>query len=303
MGGNLLIVNSSASAFEWIEEHSQSSAVILLDLKSSSFGEPTAARLVVNRKSAAWHFVGTLEPIKAPHVVLLGLCKFLSLEPEASVVLPSLTGSPLGRQVLHQVASLVQPHRILMEDAKLVESRGWPVGPEHMDTAQKVPDLVFIAQRRARWLKLLEESTTHELPLDDISIEGARLGAGRPVNEGVLRSSGLQILYAEASGNTLLVIAHEPIEEHLLSRLLDLTHCLKAVVLKPSDYENLVCAFCRQSGEEFAFGIVREIDFTRRILHVQSNAVPPAPVRIVKLGMLRVDESGKEEPEIKPWQL
>lgn len=303
MGRRLLISNTSASALDWLQGQGSAKPLILLDLKSSSFGEPTAARLLVEGKSVGWHFVGTLEAIKAPHLLLVALARFSAIAPESDVVLPSMSGSPLGHQVLRQAASMVQPVSILVEDSKLAETRGWPVGPEVLEGSAAVPALVYVAQRRARWLKLIEESVAHEISLDEVSIEGARLGAGRPVLENVLRSSGLNILYAEAAGNTLLAISPEPIEEHLLSRLLDLTHCTKAVVLKPSDYQDLVCALCRQSGEEFAFGVVREIDFERRTIRVQSNAVPPAPVRVVKLGMLRVDSSGKEEAEIKPWQV
>jgi polynucleotide 5'-kinase involved in rRNA processing len=68
-------------------------------------------------------------------------------------------------------------------------------------------------------------------------------------------------------------------------------------------YRNLLCSFAKQSGEDFGMGILTDIDWNSMRAYAQCTAVPPAPVRILRLGSLRVDSNGHELGEVRPWQV
>jgi polynucleotide 5'-kinase involved in rRNA processing len=181
---------------------------------------------------------------------------------------------------------------------------GFPVGPEEIELEDAFPEMVQAAQRKAQWMKLVESCTEQDISLDQIAFEGTRLGSTAPLRQESLRKAGLEgVLHAEASAGTLLLVAPEEPEEGRMSRALDMFHCSRASVVSPDDYSDLLCSFARQSGEDFGMGLIQRIDFEAWTATILSTAVPPAPVRILRIGALRVDKQGREHGELRPWQV
>ena len=92
-------------------------------------------------------------------------------------------------------------------------------------------------------------------------------------------------------------------EESDVSAALDYTGCTRAHFVAPGMYRNILCSFARQSGEDFGVGIITEIDWQSMRAQALCTAVAPAPLRILRIGALRVDSSGRELGEVRPWQV
>ena len=150
---------------------------------------------------------------------------------------------------------------------------------------------------------MVDESELHELDLRHIPLEGLRLGSGTPLPLENLRRYGFEDpLHAEVAGSSLLIVSVATVEGDEVSRALDATHTTKAIVVAPKAYENLICAFARRDGEDFALGRIVGIRFPERVAEVQATAVTGAAVELLRVGGLRIDADGRELGELKPWE-
>jgi hypothetical protein len=304
--GRLLLVGSAATTWrEWLKENRNERDLICLDPAEPSQSPPGRLCLFHGDKAVAWRFYGSLDAQRAPHLILAALAALLSQAADDAIVqLFAYRNSPLMRHLAMLVAQMVQPTSILVPAGAVIDQGGYPVGPEEVELDPAFPAVVQGAQRKAQWMKLIENCTEQEVSLDDVAIEGARLGSGARPTEDALRKAGLEgVLHAEVSSGTLLLVTEQEPEDNRMSRALDMFHCSRANVVSPHDYTDLLCSFARQSGEDFGMGIVRKIDFAERTVTALCTAVPPAPVRILRLGGLRVDLQGREEGELRPWQV
>ena len=111
------------------------------------------------------------------------------------------------------------------------------------------------------------------------------------------------VFHAEVSGGTLFLVSEQDVHDTALARGLDVFHAGRAHVVPPGSYNGLLCSFARQDGEDFGTGIVQEIDFKTGVARILCDAVKPAPVRILKLGGLKIDTAGREMGEARPWQV
>jgi polynucleotide 5'-kinase involved in rRNA processing len=212
--------------------------------------------------------------------------------------------SPLMRHMTVLVAQMLRPEAILVSSSTKLDLNGFPVGPTPVDIEKSFPKVVQDAQRKAQWMKLIENCTLHEVSLEAVSFEGSRLGSGEPIDRAGLAELGLQeVVHGEICGNSLFLVTDSDSDETRISRAMDLTHTSRLSFARTDAYDHLYCSFVRQSGEDFGFGIVQTIDWDRRVITVLNDAVPPAPVRMVRLGAMRVDNRGQELGEIRPWQV
>jgi polynucleotide 5'-kinase involved in rRNA processing len=125
-----------------------------------------------------------------------------------------------------------------------------------------------------------------------------RLGSGQRLHGSPFDSLGSHV---ELYGQTLLVVGDQVPDDRSAGEALNLAHASKLHLVSPRSYDNLVCSFVRGTGEDFGIGVIREIDFVERRAVVFNTAVAPAPVRNVRVGSLRIDATGKETGETKPW--
>jgi len=308
MGGTLLIRHGGASWNEWVKGHPGDH--ILLDPSDASHGMAARLTLLHGDKPAMVRFYGSLDPQRGPHVILAALHDFLTHAPDATVHAPVYRPNPVLRQTLHLIAGMQKPKEILIAEGTEISPLGWPVGPSFIPAGAAFPKLVTDAQRKAQWLALVERTQLHEIPLPGLSIEGARLGSGEKMSMEVTEKAGLSdAVHVEISGGTLLIVlpsartgvGREDLDDSVVARALDVTHAARAMVVDVREYENLLCALVRDSGEEIGHGMVEKFDFENGLVRVWADAVPPVPVRILKLGSLRVDRNGKELGEIKAW--
>lgn len=288
---------------EWVKTHRKNRDLLVIDPAEPNYGTPARVALIRGEKCPLWRFVGSLDATRNPIAVLSGVASILpTLGPDWIAILPAYRHSPVLRHLCLAIAQLLRPDEILVPEGSDFERAGWPVGPQRVVLDAAFHDLVRSAQRRARWIELLEQALPHEVPLDRVSLEGVRLGSGIEIPVASLKRTTLDcVLYAESFGQTSLLIADHELSPDQMATALDQTHATTATVIEPQSYSGLLCSFADQEGVDFGVGIIDSIDFTRRVINTRCTAIPPAPVRIVRVGSLRIDDSGKELGETKPW--
>jgi hypothetical protein len=301
----LLIGSPGTTWRAWLKVHRGNHDLLLLDPADPDHGHLGRVALLKGEKPVLSRFYGSLDPNRAPHVLVAALAEFLS-EAEGDVIVQffPLHGGPLLRHVIVLMSQMVLPDDILVPHNPGFDLDGFPVGPNEVELEPAFPDTVRHAQRKANWLKLLERCYEHDLDLGRVTVEGARLGSGRVIKREQLAKVGItEAFHAEVSGGTLLLVANEEPSEQSVARALDVFHCGRVHVVHPESYDNLMCSFARQDGEDFGTGIIQSINFETKSARILCDAVEPAPVRILKIGGLRVDTSGRELGEVRPWQV
>jgi hypothetical protein len=305
MGRTLLIGHPGVSWRTWLKEHRGARDLVLLDPGDPAQSPPGRLCLFRGERAVWYRFYGSLSPQRYPHVLLSSLAEMLpQAGDDALIQLFPYRPSPMLRHLVMLAAQLAKPSEILVASGTPIDQGGFPVGPVEVELEAAFPPMVQAAQRKAQWLKLLEQCAEHQIRLTQVTFEGTRLGSGTRVDERELSSLGLGgALHAEVCGSTLLLVATDEPEEATVSRVLDALHASRVHILHPDDLVDLLCSFSRQDGEDFGIGIVRCVDFATGQARVVSTAVPPAPIRILRLGAIRVDGLGNETGELKPWQV
>lgn len=305
MQRTLLIGHVGVTWREWLKANRGDQPLLCLDPSEPTQAPPGRLTLSVGEKTLAWRFYGSLDPQRAPHILLTALAKLSDLSPAPPIVqFPAYRPFPLLRQTLLAACELLQPERVLIAKGAEIDRNGFTVGPEEVELEKAFPYVVVIAQRKAQWIKLADEATSHVLPFDQITIEGTRLGSGTPVPAGELQKLAIQdLLYAETMGSSLLAVSKRDLDEHALAKLSDHFEASRAVVSAPDSYWGLLCSFARETGEDFGIGFVERVDFAARTIQVRNTAIEGAPVRILRIGTLRLDAAGNELGEVKPWQV
>lgn len=305
MQRTLLIGHVGVTWREWLKTHRGEQPLICLDPADPSQAPPGRITLTVDEKTPAWRFYGSLDAQRAPHILLTALFKLAGQSPLPPIVqFPPYRPFPLLRQTLLAACELFQPERVIIAKGTEIDRNGFTVGPEEVELEQSFPNVVINAQRKAQWIKLADEATSHILPFDRITIEGTRLGSGSPVRSEELQKLAIpDLLYAETMGSSLLAVSKRDLDEHALAKLSDHFEAHRAVVSAPDSYWGLLCSFARETGEDFGIGFVERVDFPARTIQVRNTAVEGAPVRILRIGTLRLDSAGNELGEVKPWQV
>ena len=304
MARTLLIGGPAVSWRAWEKENLKGDDLFVLDPADATHGTPTVLRLMRGERPLWTRLYGSLDPRRAPHVLVAALAEGVAHAGEGLTVrLFAVRPTPLLRQTVGLVASVLRPERIVVPEGTDLDLDGFPVGPETPTLEPAFPSMVQDAMRKAQWMKMLEACAPHEVDLRTVTLEGARLGSGRALSLEERRRAGLEgAAHVEQTGRALLIVADAP-DERMVARALDVTHSTKAVLAAPRAYEGLVLSFVRPSGEEFGFGRVERIDWEAGILHASCTALPPVPVGIVRLGSLRIDAKGGERGETRPWEV
>lgn len=305
MARTLLVGTSRSSWREWIKTRLGGRDLLVLD--PSDPNQNSLARLVLVRdeKVVSYRFVGSLDATRNPIAVLQGLVELLA-EAKSELVIQCFNyrPQPVARQLLIACAQMIRPDEVIIAEGAKIPMNEWPVGPHSCELEPNFPEMVQSAQRRARWLELLERSSEHVVNLGEVSIFGTRLGSGTRISPERILALGLEgVLWAESLGPNALVVAKKAPTERQIGDLLNLAHASKVIVVDPMAYSGRVCSFARQNGEDFGMGMIEELDFVHGAFRIMSPSVPPAPVRILKLGTLVIDSSGREIQDDKPWAL
>jgi hypothetical protein len=303
MARTLLIGGPNVSWKAWERENLREDDLLVLDPGDATYGPATIFRLMRGERPLWTRLYGSLDPRRAPHVTVAALAEGIARADEnLTVRLFPYRNTPMIRQTVTLVASVLRPDRIVVAEGTDLNLNGFPTGPETPALEPAFPPMVQDAMRKAQWMKLLESCSMHEIDLRTAVLEGTRLGGGRRLSPDEIARAGLSAVHAEIVGRNLFIVSDD-VPEGRLARALDVTHCTKAVIAAPSAYEGLVLAFVRPNGEEIGHGRVVRIDWEAGIIHAACSAIAPVPVGIIRVGSLRLDAKGGERGEARPWEV
>lgn len=301
MGRTVLLAESGFSWREWLRQHQGNADLLVLDPGDASHGPAGRIRVLRGERPVFDRFYGSLDPQKAPHLLVGAMVEALDLaSPNLVVQLFPYRVTPVLRQTTQLLLQLLKPDRLLVNSG-FSGQFGLPC--ELVDLEKSLPTAVQSAQRKAQWLGMIEKCEEHSVDLSETVLSGSRLGAGDPLGEARKTKLGLDGAYVEVSGTTLYVVTDSEYSDDVISRALDVTHCSRAHFVSPGVYEGVLCSFAKMGGEDFGFGFVRSVDFINLRAQVACSAIPPVPVPMLKLGSLRIDDRGNELGEMKPWQV
>lgn len=297
MPGTLLVSHPDWSWRTWIKDSLQGRDLICLDPSNAEWGWPARVFLLRQEKIVAWQFVGTLEASRNPIAVVSGLARFLEISPDSDVLLFPFHKTPVLRQLALACAQIQRPEEVLVPDSTQLELEPWPVGASVVELEPPLYKIAREAQRRARWIEMIEAGEDHEIDWTKIGTEGMRLGSGQ-----MLPIAGFPG-WAEYSGPHLHVLNENELDDHLAADILSRSGTSKMTVVHPEDYVGLVCSFAHQDGSDYGFGMIKAVDLARKKLLIRCTAVAPSPLRILKVGTIRIDETGIEAEPVKPWSI
>lgn len=300
-----LLGNAGVTWRERVKSLSKSGLFLNLDPGNADFTHPGKVGLYRNGRVVFERFTGSTDPTRTPHLLMWALGEALLRFPEEPIValFPLYRPSPISWQTTLAAMQLFRPDLIEVAHGTGVNLNAFPLGPTVVEADKAFPNMVKAAQRKAHWMALLERCKKHTIDLFATPIEGARLGSGQRLDPDECKRVGLDGAYVEATGPSLFIVSEHEYDEAQLSRALDLTHTSKPFFAHPNDYAGLVCSFVRQSGEEFGYGRVTKIDFETGEAEILNTAEIDAPVRILRLGSIRIDTKGNEYEEARPWSL
>jgi len=279
----------------WLEQNSNRD-LIIADLTNCDYGTPGRVSLWRAGKQIAWRFIGTLDVQRNPIAWLAAVSELaLQMQNSGVILCDDASVNPVMRHLLLNLAMMIQPKEILTPEHSELESWPWPVGARPIPVLAGYPELVHEAQRRALWLKLLEDCSEHEVLLTDVRLQGSRLGSGE------LLANPDSNDYSEICGDVLHLVTQSKLGDDEIARMLDHTHTARLSMVDPRTYHGLICSFAHENGDDFGMGIVKRFDESRGLMTILNTALAPAPVRILKLGTFRIDSGGKEIGSLAPW--
>lgn len=248
-------------------------------------------------------FYGSLDPLRSPHVLVGAITAALAmLDEDAIIQFWPYRRTPLAWQTLRLALDLLKPDS-MMVSPDLIDLPGLPEATA-IELPEALPPSLQASQRKARWGSMMQQAEKHTIDLTETRIYGGRIGSGTRLDPNQRRHAGIgNALYAELSGGTLLIVADAEIEEHEAASALDYVHAGKVSIVDPNAYDDLLVGLARVNGDELGIGRIESVDWTALRMTVMATAVAPAPVNRLLLGSLRLDPSGRELGEMKPWQV
>lgn len=301
MGRTVLLAESGYSWREWLRKHQGDADLLILDPADAAHGPATRIRVLRAERPVFDRFYGSLDPQRAPHLLIGALIEALEVaSPNLVIQLYPYRVTPVLRQTTQLLLQLLKPDRFIVNQGLKGHLTG---SAEEVELEKSLPAQVQAAQRKAQWLSMIEKCEEHSVDLSETVLSGSRLGAGEPVGEARKTKLGLDGAYVEVSGSTLYVVSDAEFSDDVIGTSLDVTGCSRAHFVSPSVYEGVLCSFAKLSGDDFGYGFLRSVDFINLRAQVLCTAIPPVPVPMLKLGSLRIDEKGNELGEMKPWTL
>lgn len=284
---------------EWLKTSLGDRPLVSLNVADADHGPPGRVFLMRGGKVRSWRLVGSVYANRNPVDLVAGAQTLISQAGNGCVVLGFETHeSPILRQMALAIAETSGFDEILAPTGSVFVHDPWPISVAQIDIPEALPDAAKLAQRRARWLEMLESCSEHTISLDKVGVYGVRFGSGTRLHGHPFSDIGP---YVEKYGSTMLVVTDSEPREDLLAEATNLAHVRNIAFVSPTSYNGLICSFVRGNGEDFGIGMIKSIDFETREIAVLNTAVAPAPLRMIRVGSIRIDADGKELGETKPW--
>ena len=285
----------------WLEENLKRRELIVLDPGSGVFHARCILSRNLDEQVIDWRFLGSAEATMAPLSLIRGAKSLIdAANRDAVVLLPNYKSTPVLQEIYETLFSIIQPSRLFLPKGINPARNGWPPCDEVPVSAPI--EIVLTAQRRARWIEFQEDQESHEILLHTVHFSGGRLGLGEKLS---LDSANFpaETVWAEINGDTLFAITEN------LSNPDNFVPAMKKLGLKKihlalsSDYEGLLIGLYRHQSEPIAMGTIERTDFRSGKIWMRTKVAPGTTIARVQLGLMRLDNLGKELGELRPWSI
>jgi hypothetical protein len=296
MGATLLVNHPRWSWREWLRQNLGDQALIVADPGFSDYGWAGRVSLVREKKIRRWRFVGVNDAVHAPLPVLTAVAQALpEAGPDPLILAPSGMNGPIARELVLMMGELAQVERVMVPEKSAYARWKWPWPMELVAMENPTAEYLLTAHRRAMWVEMLDAGHEHEIDLADTVVEHARMGGGQKLDLSQWGGVGW------THGAVLHVITDEPIDEFSAARLMDEAHARRISLMSPIEYHGILCSQARADGRDVGMGVVRSIDPKAQKVRVLTTTEEGAKANILRLGLLRLDDTGNELGDLRSW--
>jgi len=302
-------------------------AVVDADVGQSEIGPPTviSMALVENRveslrelKPRRMYFVGSTSPVGRLLPVVVGTKRMVdeAVMRGAKLVVVDTSGlvsGAIGRRLKMYKTDILRPRHIAAISRKheidtiisfLAKQENHQLYKlSAPDEVRSKPVELRIARRRLQFYEYFKNADSHKIRMDDVGFRGTLFGTGLRISwrnfrtiERVIRA---RVLHAEvASGAAYVVVECKP-EGLDIKALAERYGAREYYVVCGKDFVNVLVALCDADGEVIDLGLIEEMDFEQRHMHVITPAMTVSPVRLVEFGAMRILRDGTELGHIR----
>jgi len=151
--------------------------------------------------------------------------------------------------------------------------------------------------RQLSYKKYLKGAKVQSFPLNWINVEGALLTSGKPpITERIEKIEELlgtsPIYYEEAPTTALIVLQKSWWLDEAQIEMVEKVLGKQVIVTREGEEEGLLVGLENEEGKFLGIGIIRSIDYTRRVMKVYTPV--SEGVSTVSVGQVKLDEKGRE---------
>ena len=304
-------------------ERARRVAVVDADIGQSEIGPPacvgwgtaeSSIRTLSDIQPAGLSFVGATAPRDnlLEHVTATRTASDAVVAGQPDIMVVDTTGFIHGsaaRRLKHAKMALLNPRHVVAlqrrdECESLLDILRYRTGvtihrlPVPPVVVSKSP--AFRAQRRAsRFARCFEGSEMRYYAFENVVLAGTWMNDAGPLAPHLLRfiSNALRVrvFYAEERDRHLGIITNAmPVGDSGMALLQEQFRTNAITVTPASRLRHLLVGLCDESNRMLGLGLIEAVDFRRRELGVMTPIRAHAAVRILQLGLLRVEATGRE---------
>jgi len=151
--------------------------------------------------------------------------------------------------------------------------------------------------RELGYKKYLKGAAIQSFPLGWVEISGVPFGSGAPPSQNrmskIVEQIGTTPLYCEETPNSIFIaLSDEQWADEEIAKTLEDTLNKKVKIVWEGDEGGLLVALNDKDGNFLGIGIIKELDYNRRVLKVYTNV--KKRITSIHVGQIKLDKSGKE---------
>lgn len=297
-------------------------AIVDADIGQSNIGPPTAIGLGWATKKIShlseisldkMYFVGAISPERnlLPTVVGTKIMVEKALAQGAKLIIIDTTGlvsGEIGRILKRYKIELIHPDYLIAIQRKeelepiLQPFRNGNISIHRLPLPAGVRSKSINERRETRDKKIqsfFQQSHLHKLSWENFSTDRSLFRAGNELSnrerENLSRLLEDIVIYAERIGNEMLLVTPDTIDEKVFVNLKRLVGVNNIINSTPEKFSQSLVALADENHEVLSLGIIKEIDFVRRVVYLISPWKKTNQIKLIQFSHFKVEISSKPE--------
>lgn len=292
MHKRLLLRSRESTVDRWIKESYPHNLILSLDPNPHRHGVPTTIGIRKESDFLYTAFIGTLNPLHNPMLFLESMIRLSQKISEDYIIeFPFWQNQYLYHQMLKTTCEVIQPTEIYIDEKIRLPSNLSYLNVQKISFDEGPTDTFLKTKRRSFWSQFFNEATLLEIHLNEVYLEGSRIGSGQYLNPLQFNPS---VVYAEILGTKLFVITQNPLTYDQQKKILDQAGALRIIEIPVSNYSGLVCNVLEKYLLNVDLSVIQKIDFSTRTIYLLVLEPFPSHLKYIQLGILRLNNVGKE---------